>query len=496
MKKVKIGLRIFIFMVILTCISIVVIIKNGKTYVLKIGNLSDINSINELNIEIEKENGTGNEIVKCIDKSFNNGELRLKLESVNSGKTFININKTIDKDVYYSFAIYVHKYGTITFNSYYGESTGSIIVPISVIIFLAYVLFILIKIYRQKIKENIYRHENISYLGLIIFLSFSLFNQIFGLMNYHDLSQIISDIISACSDFSILLLPIAFVVSILVIISNIVLIKKEGLKIRNLLGIFLGFFFCFLTIFPEILNQILYSATWIDVHNDRKIGVYIQMLIETVIYVCVSYFECILLGTIILSIKSAKHIPDFNKDYILILGCKIKSDGTLSNLLKGRVDKAIEFSKMQKENTGKELDFIPSGGQGEDEVVSEAEAMKKYLIKNGIKEEKILIENKSKNTYQNIKFSDEIIESKMKDAKVVFSTTNYHVFRAGIIANEQNISMEGIGAKAKTYFWINAFIREFIATLYYGRKNHIMTLLLIILSLCNMIGLIFLSRVI
>ena len=78
------------------------------------------------------------------------------------------------------------------------------------------------------------------------------------------------------------------------------------------------------------------------------------------------------------------------------MGCKIKNDGALTNLLKGRVDKAIEFSKMQKEKVGKDIIFVPSGGKGQDEVISEAEAMKKYLLNNGIKEKNIIIENKSK----------------------------------------------------------------------------------------------------
>lgn len=106
--------------------------------------------------------------------------------------------------------------------------------------------------------------------------------------------------------------------------------------------------------------------------------------------------------------------------------------------------------------------------------------MKNYLLEQGIKEEKILMEDKSKNTFENIKFSNKIIKETEEKFKVAFSTTNYHVFRAGSIANEQKIYMEGIGSKTKPYFWINAFIREFIATLYSERKKHILVLLSII----------------
>ena len=79
------------------------------------------------------------------------------------------------------------------------------------------------------------------------------------------------------------------------------------------------------------------------------------MLISVVVYGCVAYFECVLFGTIIMGIISAKRVPKYDKDYIVILGCQIRKDGTLTNLLKGRVDRAIEFAKMQRETTGKEL---------------------------------------------------------------------------------------------------------------------------------------------
>ena len=316
-------------------------------------------------------------------------------------------------------------------------------------------------------------------------MKFSLKN-LLVLSNYNGLISTINAILNMFS-FTTILLPIAFVVSILVIISNILLIIKEGFGVRNILGIILGIVLCFSSILPEILYNMLYSATWIDIHNQNGIGVYIYNLVETTIYITVTYIECILIGTIIIGIKAAKHIPKFDKDCIIILGCQIKKDGTLTKLLKGRVDRAIEFSKMQKEKTGKDIIFVPSGGKGNDEVISESQAMKNYLIEQGIKEDNILIEDKSKNTFENIKFSNKLINDKIKNAKIALSTTNYHVFRAGTIASNQNIKIEGIGAKTKSYFWINAFIREFIATLFSERKKHITVVCCIIVLAIFMI---------
>ena len=260
-----------------------------------------------------------------------------------------------------------------------------------------------------------------------------------------------------------------------------------GFNLKNILGIILGTFLCFTTLLPDLMYRMLYSATWIDIHNQNGYGWYIYNFIETIIIASITYIECILIGTIIMGIKSAKHIPSFDKDAIIILGCKIKKDGTLTNLLKSRVDRAMDFAKMQKEKINKDIIFVPSGGKGNDEIISEAQAMKNYLLEKGINEDNILIEDQSKNTYENIKFSNNLIKEKIPNAKIAFSTTNYHVFRAGNIANDQGLNYEGIGAKTKMYFWINAFIREFIATLYNEKKKHFLIILAIVLNVILLI---------
>ncbi len=315
------------------------------------------------------------------------------------------------------------------------------------------------------------------------------------MIEYKGIIHTIETTIELCSSFSTFLLPVAFITSIFTIIGNIVLIKKEGFSFKNMLGIILGISFYLIMLLPLLLNNILQSATWIDVHNQHGIALYIQNFLELTIYIIIAYLECILIGTIILGLKTAKHIPAFNKDFMIILGCKIKKDGTLTNLLKCRVDKALEFKDMQEHQTGKRLIFIPSGGQGKDEVISEASAIKNYLLEKGINNDDIIIEDKSKNTYENIKFSCKIISSKKKNANIAFSTTNYHVFRTGIIANDLNVNVEGIGAKTKTYFWINAFIREFIATLFSEKKKHIFVISLIIIIAVFMIIILYLSNI-
>ena len=336
------------------------------------------------------------------------------------------------------------------------------------------IIISLIKKYGQNIKSNLYSYENSILFGLIIFIMIPtiihLFFFVYDLQNnYHNTIQNL--IFALNSDKTLLLItsfPGAAILTILVTISNLKLLKKEGKRWTNMLGIILGGFFLLSSLFAVSVGSLYFYNIYINIIND-------------IIILFITYLECVFIGTCISGYISAKHIPKFDKDYIIILGCKIKEEGTLTPLLQSRVNKAIEFSKYQKEKNNKDIIFIASGGKGNDEIISEAKAIENYLLEQGIKKEKILIEDQSTNTYENIKFSNEKIKKQKKDAKIAFSTTNYHVFRAGIIAKKQNLEIEGIGAKTKSYYWVNAFIREFAATLKSEKKSHIKTLIALII---------------
>ncbi len=73
-------------------------------------------------------------------------------------------------------------------------------------------------------------------------------------------------------------------------------------------------------------------------------------------------------------------------DYIITLGCAIRKDGSPTPILRGRIDRALAFEKEQFEKWNRQAKFVPSGGQGSDEVISEAESMKRYLTEQGVPE--------------------------------------------------------------------------------------------------------------
>lgn len=152
-----------------------------------------------------------------------------------------------------------------------------------------------------------------------------------------------------------------------------------------------------------------------------------------------------------------------NIDYIITLGAGVRSD-KVSPLLKARLDKALEYYHRQKEK----VKMIVSGGQGPDEPVSEAFAMAKYLNSQNVPDPKIIKEDQSTTTFENMRFSKQKIESDWDGTtapRVIFSTNNYHVLRGAIYARKAGLNANGVGSPTSFYFLPSALIREFIALL-------------------------------
>lgn len=333
---------------------------------------------------------------------------------------------------------------------------------------------------KKQYEKQKYSYDIIMNLGLLIFINVNILRQINLLIqnwNVLNIVDIYTNTLKSFSYFAMLTLPCIIILSIYSIITNIVLIKKEGFSPRRLLGVFLGF----LAILGILGSQTLYYIIIRLLIGTEK--QFIKFSLDVCINGTLSYLYTLVIATLYCNIKAARHVPTYDQDFIIILGSKINKDGSLTPLLQGRVDKAIEFGNKQYEATKKKIVYVPSGGQGSDEMMTEAEAIRNYLISNGIEENQIIIENKSTSTIENMKFSKNEIEKVKKEAKVSFSTTNYHVFRSGVIANKQGLDCQGMGSKTKWYFYTNALIREFIANLVQERKKHIILLIMINISL-------------
>ena len=142
-------------------------------------------------------------------------------------------------------------------------------------------------------------------------------------------------------------------------------------------------------------------------------------------------------------------------DYIIVLGAQVYEHGP-SRVLKYRLDEAIEYL-----NDNPDTMCIVSGGKGHNEPFAEAIGMADYFKKNGISEERIVLETKSLTTEQNISNSMELME---KDSSVGIVTNNFHMFRAIQIAKKQGLkNVCGIAAESTQLYLHNNMLREFFA---------------------------------
>ena len=264
-------------------------------------------------------------------------------------------------------------------------------------------------------------------------------------------------------------------------VSNVWLIKKEGFRLPNALGIIIGVMMLAGLLALELLNP--YFSI------EDPVWFYVFMISHLILTYLLSYFECMLLSTMICAIASTRYRPAHQMDYLIILGCAIRGDGTPTPLLRGRVQRAYDFACEQFADTGKSVKFVPSGGQGHDEVISEAESMKRTLMELGVPEEQIILEDKSVNTQQNMAFSQKVIErdaGQTEDVNIGFSTTNYHVFRGYTLARKIGMKVKGLSAKTKLYFFPNAFIREFVGLLWEEKLRHIVFISLLSVSITGL----------
>ena len=154
--------------------------------------------------------------------------------------------------------------------------------------------------------------------------------------------------------------------------------------------------------------------------------------------------------------------PDNGADYMIILGAKV--NGTVpSKTLRARVMSAIPYLK---ENPYTKV--IVSGGQGKDEQVTEAFAMKELLLGQGIESQRIIMEEQSINTVQNIRFSKELMLQDTKkgidETKVLIVTSDFHIFRGISIAKKQGLTqVSGCPSKSDPILMVHYYIREFFA---------------------------------
>nr|WP_307486838.1 YdcF family protein [Eubacterium multiforme] len=150
-------------------------------------------------------------------------------------------------------------------------------------------------------------------------------------------------------------------------------------------------------------------------------------------------------------------------NYIVVLGAGIRGEN-LTTTLRDRLNATLDYIN----NTNYDGKIIVSGGQGPGESITEAEAMRRYLVEKGINNNRIILEDKATNTFQNFKYSKDIIENlnegNTKNSNIKVVTTDFHALRSNIIGKRngyENISF--YTSNTKWYLVPSMYAREFFA---------------------------------
>lgn len=169
--------------------------------------------------------------------------------------------------------------------------------------------------------------------------------------------------------------------------------------------------------------------------------------------------------------------PDL--DYLIVLGAQVKPEG-VSRTLKRRLDKASEYAAQNPDTV-----LVLSGARGEDEPVSEAKAMEAYLLERGVLKNQMILEERSCSTVENIAYSKVLMEQDRtmklragkqrepaagpgseRPARVGIVTSNFHLYRAKLIARKQGLAdVRGIAAESDRVLFVHYCMRDGLAIL-------------------------------
>ncbi|ONI78583.1 hypothetical protein ALI144C_27580 [Actinosynnema sp. ALI-1.44] len=250
--------------------------------------------------------------------------------------------------------------------------------------------------------------------------------------------------------FALLMLGLGVLLPIGLIFNGLEMLRRESRSLGNLLSFITGLAIVALDI-TFVLgvgtgSSVLISALGLGVIAAGYVG-----------FFCAS----------ILLYSGLYSITLRGKDFsaLIVLGARVIGD-RVPKLLATRLDRGARIYLTQQAKPT----LVVSGGQGDDEVTSEAAAMRKYLIHIGIPDTAILAEDKSTTTEENLRFSAELLARHNTGGSIAAVTNNYHAFRAAVIARRLGLPFDAVGAPTASYYLPSAFLRECIALL---RENKI-----------------------
>jgi uncharacterized SAM-binding protein YcdF (DUF218 family) len=265
-----------------------------------------------------------------------------------------------------------------------------------------------------------------------------------------------------------------FLVAAFLVSNGVTVIRKERLRPANLLSLAAGL------VILAVLGGTVAAARLGSFRVTLATGI-ADLLFGYVSFLLVSYvIYAFIYGRLSTLFASA--------DFVIVLGAGLKRDGRPTPLLAKRLNRGYEVFTALSRAGGDAGDgggpgrgdggapmIIVSGGKGSDERISEADSMFTYLTGLGVPPGRIMLEDLSRTTEENLRFSRRLIDHVWPDGpdaaepRCVIVTSNFHVFRAAMLAQRLGIRGQVTGAPVAGYYWPSAMLREF-AAVFLGHK--------------------------
>ncbi len=179
---------------------------------------------------------------------------------------------------------------------------------------------------------------------------------------------------------------------------------------------------------------------------------------------------CLVIGLLVVGVTEAIIIkasfgsPQESVQYLVVLGAKVNPTAP-SVSLQDRIDAAYEYMAAHPQ-----VIAVVSGGQGADEPMSEALCMQQELVKMGIPEERIWMEDRATSTWENMNYSLDLIENKTgtRPTKLGVISSEYHLYRASLFAKACGVEFVGVPASTSIpTVKLNYFLREIAGVWHY-----------------------------
>jgi len=215
------------------------------------------------------------------------------------------------------------------------------------------------------------------------------------------------------------------------------------LNIGNITGILVSIVFMVYMAFMPVIHKYV-AIGWNTTKWRMPIGIAGGVISAIVIIVAIET-GCI--------ISACNKAPTENATAV-VLGCRVYSERASRSLVE-RLEAAYEYLTKYPEAM-----CVVAGGQGEGEDISEAECMKRWLVEKGIEESRIYKEDKSTSTEENIAFSKKVIEDNQLKQEIAIVTSEYHAYRASLIAKEENLSYGTVPGKTAWWLLPTFYVRE------------------------------------